>query len=68
MGRDHTKSKIGAISGPTKWILVQEKLKKQQQQQNWPITYDTCPQIICIFVWHPARETWSLNYNFMSRN
>ena len=28
MGRGHMKSKRGAISGPTKWTLVQQKLKK----------------------------------------
>ena len=25
-GKDHAKSKIGAISGPTKWALVQQKI------------------------------------------
>ena len=34
-GEGHTKSKIGAISGPTKWTLVQQNLKKKL------IWYDT---------------------------
>ena len=28
-GESHTKSKIGAINGPTKWTMVQQKFNKK---------------------------------------
>ena len=40
-GEGHTKSKIGAISGSTKWTLVQEKIwKKKIQIKNSGLTSD----------------------------
>ena len=33
-GDGHTKSKIGAVSGPTKWTLVQQKILKKKTEET----------------------------------
>ena len=44
------KSKIGAISGPTKWPLVQQKLKKGYERRTM--------QYVLLYLGKPLADPW----------
>ena len=50
-GEGHTKSKTGAISGPTKWTLVQQKKKKRKEKKKDLILFPIPDRQLCAMKW-----------------